>query len=100
MVRVVEKLLSWGFVCGFGIVCGVVGYYVRRNAEKLGRQCAESRNGMPRILRWLSRPTYSEAEFAWLYRSAGLGQMIMAVVLLVAGVVMIIVTTIRLFIAV
>lgn len=98
-MKVVETLLSWVYLCGFGIVFGVVGYYFRRNAEKFGRQSAEAGEGMPRMLRWLNYPKYSEAEFVALYRNAGLVQMVMAVVGLVAGIVMIIVTTIRIFIA-
>jgi hypothetical protein len=96
MVKHAETILSWFYFCGFGILCGVVGYFYRRNAAKFGRQSAEAMTGTPRMLRWLLHPS-TEAEFVSLYRSAGLAQMIGGCVCLVAGIVMIIVTTIRMF---
>jgi hypothetical protein len=97
MAKHVETILSWFYFCGFGMLCGVVGYLLRRNAAKFGRQSAEAMTGTPRMLRWLYYPECTEAEFVWRYRSAGLAQMIMGCVFLVAGIVMIVVTTIRIF---
>jgi hypothetical protein len=97
MVKQGETILFWFYFCGFGVLCGVVGYFFRRNAAKFGRQSAEAMTGTPRMLRWLNHPKYTEAEFVLRYRSAGLAQMIMGCVWLVAGIVMIIVTTIRMF---
>ena len=95
MVKPVGTLLSWFYVCGFGILCGVVGYIFRRNAAKFGRQSAEAMAGTPHMLRWLHYPKYTEAEFVSRYRSAGLAQMIMGCLCLVAGIVMMIVTAAR-----
>jgi hypothetical protein len=97
MVKHAETILSWFYFCGFGILCGVVGYFFRRNAAKFGQQSAQAMTGMPRMLRWLNHSKYTEAEFVSRYRSAGLAQMIMGCVCLVAGVAMIIVTAVRMF---
>jgi hypothetical protein len=99
MVKPLDTMLSWFYICGFGIMCGVVGYFFRRNAVQFGRQSAESAASTPRMLRWLNHPKHTEAEFVSRYRSLGLGHMILGCVCLAVGVVMILAAAIRMLVA-
>jgi hypothetical protein len=99
MVKSFEPLQSWFYICGFGILCGAVGYLYRRNAARFGRQSAEATADTPRLLRWLNHPTFTDAEWVSRYRTLGLAHLILGCLCFVAGIVMILVTAYRMLIA-
>jgi hypothetical protein len=95
MIKLLDTL--WSSLClgAFGIVMGVAGYLVRRNADRWGRQAAEASAHPRPMLRWVYGRPVSATIFAERYRLTGIAAMAMGVIWLVYAAITIVATIVH-----